>query len=935
MFRFSAKNVLAVPFWLSVTLAYGLAAFGADTTREPSFEDYASIEARVDGEPVYCLDYMMYIYGISPDLIPGVVMQDGNTNPITKIKPKKTWEINWNYLLSNTEQVPRSRYNDNQPLLPIHLIDGDRDTVWCSFGSVGGPLQPSVADPEWIRIDLPVEATVNSISLLCSQNFYPGSNYGQSLPKELTIKLSTDAWHWETVYENKDMDVNETDRVDITFDPRPVKQIWIIGNHFTKHFTQGRPAFSIGEVEVLDPSGNNVALVSRGAGVTVSSTNFTNADNRLNQEALWAPLHYDMGMKWLRIGGAGNGAFQWPYVEHERGRLELDPVLDRWLTDAHRNGVNLILGLEPWVGNPIYLDPPRKTNWEEARWREFMLRGMDDAGIVDQSPEMLEGYVRFVEYMAGHLKDRAYIFQVGNEWGSVGWTVDHARRYMDLFALTYEAIKRAAPDARVMMGSVSPMVTDLILTCLGQEWISGVQDGHLMMSGTSSRSPDESLETSTLLTAEDVNARNVEVSIDALNYFGGEFGVLLRYKNSDHFLLAGVSYVGPGYGCWLYVVESPKQTAGAREGAEGNPPANLPPGWWTLAGTPENVTGAYSEDIVRTEGGLSRKKINLWGHNPRSIHLNARVEDSVLTLTLSDGKKEETITHEIRDEDLLEAGSVGLIQLKGANQIYDNFRVLGQDGKEIIAEDFNGKDGSLPDGWEYVYGPHSNPIDPGWGTKMDGIAWHWGDHTPAYHEAIRDLQRQCEALGFRGGYYATELVIAETLASALPALRTVVGLAGLGVVAGTQIIHFTGYAKNASNCHLTWTNQIATPVQPSPFYYMWRNLAGVTDDFHPADFPVTFNPSQGLSSFTFQRGENERMVAVWTNSDGETDEEPVSETDGDMILEGVQTNQAWAIDLLNGTEQELVCTPAGENTLIEGLKIKNYPTLLRFITNEG
>ena len=43
----------------------------------PSFEDYASIEARANGEPVYGLDYMMYIYRISPDLMPGIVMQRG------------------------------------------------------------------------------------------------------------------------------------------------------------------------------------------------------------------------------------------------------------------------------------------------------------------------------------------------------------------------------------------------------------------------------------------------------------------------------------------------------------------------------------------------------------------------------------------------------------------------------------------------------------------------------------------------------------------------------------------------------------------------------------------------------------------------------------------------------------------------------------------
>ena len=207
-------------------------------------------------------------------LIPGIVMQEGNTNPRVKIKPKRSWEIKHNLLGSNTQQDPRSPSNDIQPFLPIHLIDGDRDTVWCSFGS----LAPDV-NPEWIRVDLPIEATVASVALVLSKNFQPGANFGRSLPKELTIKLSRDAWHWETVYESQGIDINTMDTVEIKFAPRRAKQIWVTGNNFTKSMTEGVPefpigAFSIGELEVRDTAGNNLALLSRGAGVTVSSTNF-------------------------------------------------------------------------------------------------------------------------------------------------------------------------------------------------------------------------------------------------------------------------------------------------------------------------------------------------------------------------------------------------------------------------------------------------------------------------------------------------------------------------------------------------------------------------------------------------------------------------------------------------------------------------------------
>jgi hypothetical protein len=38
--------------------------------KSPSIEEYASIEALSQGQPVYGFDYMMYVYGVSPDLFP-------------------------------------------------------------------------------------------------------------------------------------------------------------------------------------------------------------------------------------------------------------------------------------------------------------------------------------------------------------------------------------------------------------------------------------------------------------------------------------------------------------------------------------------------------------------------------------------------------------------------------------------------------------------------------------------------------------------------------------------------------------------------------------------------------------------------------------------------------------------------------------------------
>lgn len=68
------------------TLAVDCSAKPVSTA--PKFEDDATIEAYSNGVPIYSLGNIAYLYGVSPDVYTGVVMQKGNTNPKVKIKPK-------------------------------------------------------------------------------------------------------------------------------------------------------------------------------------------------------------------------------------------------------------------------------------------------------------------------------------------------------------------------------------------------------------------------------------------------------------------------------------------------------------------------------------------------------------------------------------------------------------------------------------------------------------------------------------------------------------------------------------------------------------------------------------------------------------------------------------------------------------------------------
>jgi hypothetical protein len=263
-------------------------------------------------------------------------------------------------------------------------------------------------------------------------------------------------------------------------------------------------------------------------------------------------------------------------------------------------------------------------------------------------------------------------------------------------------------------------------------------------------------------------------------------------------------------------------------------------------------------------------------------------------------------------------------------------------GSEILRDEFRGDDGSTPVGWEYVYGPQNrNPIAPRWAPKIDGLGWHpYNPPDRAYCDAVREFKRECAALGFSGRYYASELYNFFTYPPRTPlselqhgavSASSAVGHSGLDMVANTQILHFTGHATADSNCRIAWPSEVVTPVQPSIMYYVWRNLATVLDDFHATEFPAEFGDRERLLVFTFQKGSSERLVAAWLADPAASKPSEISEETYDLYLRGTQGRQAWGIDIMNGTEQELAFVSRGSDTIVKGLRIKNYPTLLRCV----
>ena len=426
---------------------------------QPRIEDYATVEAHCNGVPVYAFGYT-FVYGESPDLLPGAVLQEDNEHLAIKLKPRKSWEIKSNLCGSTPAREPKTMWNDDQPLSPIHLIDGDPETAWSSRGGNAPDVRP-----EWIRIDLPKESTIASVALVCSHlgpaahgQCGEGLKPGKALPRELAIKLGCDGRGWSTVYENRSFSGPDAGPTVIEFPPQRAKQIWIIAGNLQPVQNWG-PSFSVGEVEVRSEHGDDLALVSRGAGVTVSSTYYGYGMDRLTQELLW-PIQYDLGFKWTRVG-YDMGMYLWSYVEREKGILRVDEQADRAITEANGNGMHVIMCLDK--GNWLYHDPPRKVDWRRSRIREMMETYYDHQGWPHESRKMMAGWLRYVDYMVRHFKGRVAYFEICNEWQGIG--VDN---YIKILEATIPVIRKADPKARIMLGSTGGFDRGAILTCLGE-----------------------------------------------------------------------------------------------------------------------------------------------------------------------------------------------------------------------------------------------------------------------------------------------------------------------------------------------------------------------------------------------------------------------------------------------------------------------------------
>ena len=873
--------------------------------KRPTMENYASVEAICNGVPVYSFNHLVYVHGQSPEFYPGVKMQDGNDKPINKIPLKKSWEIKNNYVGFCNEMVPRTRINDSQPFLPIHLIDGDPETIWSSFETFAMD-----ARDEWIRIDLPIESDISSVTLTSIKNYMgltegghhrPQWHWGCAWPKALKVQISKDAWHWDTVYECSDIsgcdenccmdqpadfacvgDADNPDCITIKLkEPARAKQILITGKEFSKIGYEGY-MFSINGVEVYSPKGRNLALISNGAGVTVSSTSNAHNSERYGANSLWGPLQYDIGGKWVAVG-RDNGSLLWYFTEHEKGKLEVDADVYEAICEAVDHGINVILTID-LNGNWIYEDPPRKTNWLEARYREINDSYICPPSLVTDNPEMYEAYFKYVEYMVQTFKDKVAYFEVSNEWA--GWK-DNLNWYKnEIFEPTYDKIKETYPDAKVKLCGTGGYLAEDILICLDVGVIA--DNGKLAIPGR------------TMITTKGKEFNDVSVSMDVS--CAAPFGAILRYKNKNSFLAA------------IYHPEDQE---------------------------------IYILECVGNNGHQEKDMITKYTHKGTvsavglgsDIHLEVQSVGNEITLKISDDIQ--TTTTSCTVESCVTTGEVGFIQYPGKGEL-SNFKVTDMKGNILFADDFTDHC-ALNKKWYLEWNHWGDPTKSTAATRLAALGWHPANVPDnAYFDSVREFRKKCEALGFTGEYLASEIYAGSgyppgpvdgnqfrltDMGEAKFHTRCISGHASLNIEAGPCHTHFTGFPHPQATCRTTVPSQVTVPNQPKPSYYTIRNIATIMDDFYEAEFPVEFSECEGVVHFTLESGDKTRLM-INTFLEESWSDAPISKTT-DIVCKGIRSSAAWGIDSFNGTEQELDISVANGDTIIKGVILKDYPIFIK------
>ena len=123
----------------------------------------------------------------------------------------------------------------------------------------------------------------------------------------------------------------------------------------------------------------------------------------------------------------------WRGIEKTKGEYQMPPAWDEFVDEGRKAGLEPLLILD--YGNPLY-----------------------DNGDKPRSPEAIEGFIRYAEFVVRHFKGRVKWYEVWNEWDITlgSKTPGSADDYAALLKGVYPRIKAVDPSITVFGGAPTP-----------------------------------------------------------------------------------------------------------------------------------------------------------------------------------------------------------------------------------------------------------------------------------------------------------------------------------------------------------------------------------------------------------------------------------------------------------------------------------------------
>lgn len=425
--------------------------------------DSKPISTVVDGYEVHAFGNID-VLSVSPTYFLNQAIQVDNVRPVRKIHPKKSWEIDNHVIGMTPRRMPSAAVRGVQLYHHTYFIDGDLDTVGFAGTYLHGPDTQSQA---WLRIQLPITSRIQSVRLVSAKGVL-------AFPVHFEIRVCQ--WHifshkrqWKTVYQVEDSaeytpgmydwpprprfnyDTVKPDtptRIDLTwsqcghgeavevrectFEPTEAREVWILSPQ----------DFLCADVQIIDESGENIALFSRGATASVSRPIQMFWVDPSTHTDMWS-LNYDMGVKWLKVN-FWLESLNWQFVERKKGCYEIDPFTDAAITEAAECGVSTIMCLGGLYGLPNHPD-------------------------FSDEAERIEGFCSYVRFMVNHFKNRVQYYEIFNEYYEQHtYSPDSgpfklaAAEYAKYAVPAAKAIKAVYAEAKVVLVGPDPLAWDFI-----------------------------------------------------------------------------------------------------------------------------------------------------------------------------------------------------------------------------------------------------------------------------------------------------------------------------------------------------------------------------------------------------------------------------------------------------------------------------------------